>query len=133
MPVRSLTSSVLRWPDAHRVRQALQAWATAVAHEHADVLQIGYFGSYARGDWGVGSDLDVVVVVARAEQPFWSRSCVFDLSALVVPADVLVYTRAEWAAGQSPFLERLRREVVWVFSKDEERTQKAEEAWSSEA
>lgn len=27
MPVRSSTSSILRWPDARRVRGALEAWA----------------------------------------------------------------------------------------------------------
>ena len=34
----------------------------------------GCFGSFARGDWGVGSDLDLVAVVRRAERPFIERA-----------------------------------------------------------
>lgn len=52
MPVRSLNSSVLRWPDARAVEAALQHWAKTTAQTHPEVLRIGYFGSYARGDWG---------------------------------------------------------------------------------
>jgi len=37
-------------------------------------LRIGYFGSYARGDWGVGSDLDLLVIVTAAEEAFEKRS-----------------------------------------------------------
>lgn len=59
MPVRSLDSSVLRWPDATTVHQAVCRWAREAARTRPEVLRVGYFGSYARGDWGVGSDLDL--------------------------------------------------------------------------
>lgn len=36
--------------------------AERVAGVRKDVLQIGYFGSYARDDWGVGRDLDLIVI-----------------------------------------------------------------------
>jgi len=58
MPVRSLSSSVAVWPDARRVDEAVRRWATGVAKRRGDVRRIGYFGSYARGDWGFGSDLE---------------------------------------------------------------------------
>jgi len=63
MPVRSLSSSVLRWPDRLAVDQAVRAWAKEKAEERKEILQIGYFGSYARGDWGVGSDLDIIIIL----------------------------------------------------------------------
>jgi predicted nucleotidyltransferase len=50
MPVRSLSSSVLRWPDAQTVDHAVREWAQKVVRHREDVLRIGYFGSYARGD-----------------------------------------------------------------------------------
>ena len=50
MPVRSSSSSVLRWPDAATVVGALRRWAKAMARAHPEVRGIGYFGSYARGD-----------------------------------------------------------------------------------
>ena len=63
MPVRLLSSSVLKWPDAQTVDRAVRQWAAKVVRSRTDVLRIGYFGSYARGDWGVGSDLDLVILV----------------------------------------------------------------------
>ena len=57
MPVRSLSSSVLKWPNKKSVDFAVRSWAEKISEERNDVQKIGYFGSYARGDWGVGSDL----------------------------------------------------------------------------
>ncbi len=69
MPVRSLNSSVLKWPDKETVDFAVRCWAERMARVRKDVLQIGYFGSYARGDWGVGSDLDLIVIIESSSEP----------------------------------------------------------------
>lgn len=120
MPVRSLSSSVLRWPDAQTVDCAVRDWAEKVVRDREDVLRIGYFGSYARGDWGVGSDLDLVVIVERSDHPFEGRSVEWDLTVLPVPADVLVYTRGEWRIlSQQGRFRQVSREAVWVYFKDE--------------
>jgi len=79
-----------------------------------DILQIGYFGSYARGDWGVGSDLDIVIVVEGTEKPFEMRASDFDTKELPVPADVLVYTREEWQNDQRTFFKTLSAEIIWI-------------------
>lgn len=119
MPVRSLRSSVLRWPDRDEVDRAVRAWAVDVAARDAVVRRVGYFGSYARGDWGVGSDVDVVVVAAESSQPFDRRPLAFDPTGLPVPADVLVYTEAEWERmsidGGLPRI--VAGEVVWVLER----------------
>ena len=119
MPVRSLRSSVLRWPDGRTVDRAIRSWARKAAQGRSDVLRIGYFGSYARGDWGVGSDLDLVVVVKSSDLPFERRGLDFDTSSLPVPTDLIVYTEAEWErlAGQPGFGQRLARETVWVWER----------------
>jgi len=117
MPVRSLTSSVLRWPDADTVRRAAEAWAAALAEAAPEVVSIGYFGSYARGDAGVGSDLDLVVVVRESGVPFERRGAMWPLESLPVPADLLVYTDAEWSklADRSPrFAQVLHDETRWL-------------------
>lgn len=118
MPVRSSTSSVVTWPDARMVDEALRAWTRAAVREHPEILRVGYIGSYARGDWGVGSDVDVVIVVARSDEPFPSRGHTWDLTSLPVPADALTYTADEW----SSFLREGRRfarvvedTAVWIF------------------
>ncbi|MCW5983380.1 MAG: nucleotidyltransferase domain-containing protein [Bryobacteraceae bacterium] len=84
------------------------------------MARIGYFGSYALGKWGVGSDLDIIVVVDGASDFFEHRSRNWDLSDLPVPADILVYTAAEW---QSPalsvrFKAAIERETVWVYRRE---------------
>jgi predicted nucleotidyltransferase len=120
MPVRSLSSSVLRWPDAQTVDRAVRGWAEKVVRRREDVLRIGYFGSYARGDWGVGSDVDLVIVVDSSEALFERRSVEFDASTLPVPADVLVYTREEWRTlSQQGRFRNASREAVWVYRRDE--------------
>ncbi len=119
MPVRSLRSSVLRWPDASAVESALRAWSTLVVASHPEVCRIGYFGSYARGDWGVGSDVDLIVVVERSGIPFERRAGAWDTSALPVPADVLVYTDAEWQGmgREGRFSDRIARETIWLYTR----------------
>lgn len=82
---------------------------------------MGYFGSYARGDWGVGSDVDIIVLVSGSDRPFSERAAAFSREGLPVPADILVYTAQEWAALKEqgdPFARRLSREVRWVFGED---------------
>jgi predicted nucleotidyltransferase len=74
MPVRLLTSSVSKWPDAKIVHEVVHRWAEAIVQRLPEVVRIGYFGSYARGDWRVGSDLDSVIVVERSRQPFARRA-----------------------------------------------------------
>ena len=95
MPVRSLTSSVLRWPRPEEVRAAIGTWAAEIV-ARPDVARIGCFGSLAKGTWGVGSDVDLVVIIDRSSQPVYRRALEFDASTLPVPADVLVYTTEEW-------------------------------------
>jgi len=117
MPVRSLTSSVLKWPDAKTVIAAVKRWAAQVARDRPDVLKIGYFGSFARGDWGVGSDLDLVIIVDKSGKPFELRATEWDTLELPVHTDVLVYTREEWQSlsQQRLFFQRLEGEAVWVY------------------
>ena len=115
MPVRSLNSSVFRWPNGKAVDDAAGRWAAEESRNRKGVLRIGYFGSYARGDWGVGSDLDLVVVVQRSTLAFERRAVEWDTTKLPVPADLLVYTKAEWRSLTGRFRDTLEKETVWVY------------------
>lgn len=121
MPVRSLRSSVFKWPDRQSVDQAVRRWGEEVVRHRQEIARIGYFGSYARGDWGVGSDLDLLLVVERSEQPFERRSLEWDTTPLPVPTDLLVYTKEEWEAlaREGRFYRTLMREVVWVYRREQ--------------
>lgn len=118
MPTRSSLSSVLRWPSIDEVRHAAEGWAAREALRHAGLLRLGYFGSYARGDAGVGSDLDLVAIVESAVEPFYRRTLAWDLLDLPVPAELLVYTRREWERMEEEggrFIQTLSRETAWLI------------------
>lgn len=118
MPVRSLSSSVVAWPDARTVDRALTEWAQSEARSRPHLRRVGYFGSYARGDWGTGSDVDVVIVVTSSTTPFFRRAVEWDLTRLPVPADVLVFTEDEWRStleSARRFARVARDAVKWVF------------------
>ena len=117
MPVRSLHSPVLRWPDLETVRHAVGHWAGREAPRHSGLLRLGYFGSYARGDAGVGSDLDLVAVVESSDADFHRRALAWNLADLPVPAEILVYTRDEWERLKSAggrFARALEKEARWL-------------------
>jgi predicted nucleotidyltransferase len=118
MPVRSLHTSVLRWPDRREVEQRVAEWAAREAPRHPGLLRLGYFGSYARGEAGVGSDLDLIAVVESSSEPFERRALAWDLNTLPVPAELLVYTRLEWERLQQQggrFARTLQQEVRWLL------------------
>jgi predicted nucleotidyltransferase len=121
MPVRSLNSSVIKWPDQKTVHNAVSGWARKVSQEHPKIIRIGYIGSYARGDWGVGSDLDLIILPANSDQLFWRRPLELPLPDLPVPADMLVYTTDEWQSlGEqgTRFYRTVQREARWMYVRE---------------
>ena len=117
MPVRYSGSQVLKWPSRVVVEEAARRWALAERERRPELLRIGYFGSYARGDSGVGSDLDIVAVIQDSQMPFERRAILWDLSSLPVPSEILIYTEAEWDelmnAG-SRFARMLEQDTIWL-------------------
>lgn len=121
MPVKSLNSSVIKWPDQKAVHNAVSDWAKKVSQDHLKVIRIGYIRSYARGDWGVGNDLDLIIILEWSEQPFWQRALELPLPDLPVPTDMLVYTMDEWqsmAEQETRFYKTVLREARWVYARD---------------
>ena len=120
MPVRSLNSSVIKWPDLRTVDQAAREWVDQQVRSGRDILRAGYFGSYARGDWGVNSDLDLILIVRHSDQPFLRRALQWDILDLPVPVDLLVYTQEEWqnlAKQGGRFPQVVEKEAVWVYQR----------------
>lgn len=95
MPVRSLHTAVMRWPGKDEVKIAVQQWCARQVKEH-DTLAIGAFGSFTSQSWGVGSDLDILVIVPQSNVQFSSRAAGWDTLSLPVAVDLVVYTKEEW-------------------------------------
>ena len=120
MPVRSLNSSVLKWPSREAVDLAVRSWTTEQVQQRPEIVRLGYFGSYARNDWGVGSDLDLIAVVNETCESFERRSINWDLNGLPVPAEIIVYSLLEWEdleKKDTKFARMLKSEAIWTFSK----------------
>ena len=120
MPLRSLSSSVFRWPDARKTEKALRNWLKKYIKTKPGVLRVGVVGSYARNDWSMGSDLDLIVILKECDQPFWRRASEWDITALPVPTDLLIYTEAEWQEMKKRggrFAYTVVREAVWIYEK----------------
>ena len=118
--MRSLNSSVLKWPDRETVHRAACKWAADQGHRLLRLKRLGYFGSYARGNWGVGSDLDIVAVVSHDSEPFERRPLEWDLNDFPVPAEILVYTEEEWERlirDGGKFAKMLAQETVWLYQR----------------
>ena len=99
------------------MERAARQWAVRQLECDPTIKRIGYIGSYARGDWGVGSDLDLIVIVGETKEPFLRRGLGLDATGLPVPADVMVYTVGEWSkmAGEGTrFYQTARDEAVWL-------------------
>jgi predicted nucleotidyltransferase len=100
------------------VEKAARTWAANEARRHPGLLKLGYFGSYARGDAGVGSDLDFIAIIDHTEEPFERRALKWDLYKLPVPVDMVVYTLAEFEKiiyEKGRFGRVLQTEVKWIY------------------
>ena len=95
MPVPSLSGSVRRWPAAAEVLEQAGRWAAQQISDHPDLVAVGVFGSYGRGTAGVGSDLDLLLILKRCEEPIWDRLRCWDTGSLPLACDLLMYSFEE--------------------------------------
>jgi len=128
MPVRLLTQSRLRWPEPQKVLAAVHAWAAEQALRNDGLRKVGVFGSYGRGDAGVGSDLDLVLIDANASGPPRQRYRRWPFEQLPLSCDALVLTEQEWDellaspatdCAAHAMANALHRDCRWVWCRAE--------------
>ena len=56
----------------------------------------GGYGSYGRGTAGVGSDLDLLLILQRFDEPIWERLRRWKTPALSLACDLLAYGLPRW-------------------------------------
>jgi predicted nucleotidyltransferase len=103
--------------DRDRLLSELRSWAGDTQLRHSEVMRIGLFGSYARGDYAPGSDTDILMLVRHCEQPLWFlRPLAYDTSSLPVGVDLLVFTNEEARrlSDRSSWFRRILSEIVWL-------------------
>ena len=116
MPVRSLTQSVLRWPSPEQVLTQARNWAEDQRRLQPNLIRVGVFGSYGRGDASVGSDLDLVLIDTLASGPQYERLRAWPLDRLPLSCDALVLTPAEFQqllAENTRMAQALQSDLRW--------------------
>lgn len=111
-----------RWPAATEVLEQAAAWAALQRSSHPELLAVGVFGSYGRGTAGVGSDLDLLLILQRCDEPIWDRLRRWDTGSLPLACDLLVYSLEEWRSlpQWNPRLaEALRCDTRWLGERPE--------------
>ncbi len=81
--------------DERTVRRAMDAWAARLLRERPEVEEVVVFGSFAAGRWAPGSDLDVFLVLGRADRPIRDRVPDYLPGPFPVGVDLFPFTRAE--------------------------------------
>ena len=120
MPVRSLTQSLLRWPEPEQVLAQVRDWAVRIAADHPGLERVGVFGSYGRGEAGVGSDLDLLLIDADARGTQQRRLPLWPLEELPLSCDALVFTPSEHAtllASGTAMAAALGRDSRWLWER----------------
>lgn len=118
MPSRSSSSVRHDAAPKEQVVDAARTWAGQLMRERPEVVRVGYFGSYARGDYVPGSDLDVLIELSASDQDRWvDRVADYRPAGQAVPVDVFPYTTAEldeMRRSRHEFLQTILDEIAWL-------------------
>jgi predicted nucleotidyltransferase len=97
--------------------------AARIAANHPEVRRIILFGSFARQDFGVHSDLDLLIVLSSSDVPVRERIAEFLEECSVYPTDVFPLTEAELDArlqSGDPFWTQAVREGIECYRREPE-------------
>lgn len=115
-------SVVIKSIDEAGVRRAVDAYAADILRTRPDVEEIIVFGSFAKGTWAPGSDVDLFIVLTAAVTPPRDRIPDFLPGAFPVGVDIFPYTRDEMAGlAPSPLLDAVRASR-WRYRRGTERS-----------
>lgn len=94
----SSISARVRYAEPEPIRKAVRDYARDIRGGHPEVRSIRWFGSWVRGDAGVGSDVDLCIIVDRSDKSRRDRMMDFLPRVFPVGIDLFVYTPAEFDA-----------------------------------
>jgi predicted nucleotidyltransferase len=107
-----------RFADRNEIIDLARTTARKMADRHPEVARVLLFGSFARGDYGARSDLDLLIILKASNQTGRDRIERFLAYAPVYPTDMLVYTEDELHARVSAgdaFLSGALKESIQLW------------------
>jgi predicted nucleotidyltransferase len=90
--------------DKEAVLKAIEGFREALSRHGVRADRVILYGSYSRGDWHDGSDIDLIVVSRDFEaKGFWERidMLVDALMDVPQPIEAIAMTPEEWDRGDS--------------------------------
>lgn len=110
---KSYNSATVYSIDEQVVLTAAQRFADESA-QRPEVLAVVLFGSLAEERLGVGSDVDILLVLTHSDRPFLDRSPFYMPDRFPVDLDLFPYTLAEIRGGQPLAREALEKgRLLW--------------------
>lgn len=97
MPELFFPSLKPRFVNSQEVIREFRRIALKLAGRNRNIEEVYLFGSYAQGNAGARSDVDILIVLSKDRRGIMDRldEFILEFSKGPVPADVLVYTRIE--------------------------------------
>ncbi len=114
-----LNSAGPKFVDREEILVIAREMARRIGAVHPQVLRVLLFGSFARGDYGTRSDLDLLIILKESEKPAHDRIADFLQHTSIYPTDVFPFTEAEIRSRLEegdPFLRRAVSESVLLYS-----------------
>jgi uncharacterized protein len=105
-----LSSVEIKSVNLAEVRRRTDEYARELLATHPEVEEVIVFGSFVEGNYAPGSDLDVFIVLQKADEPPRERIARFLPTQFPVPVDPFPFTRAEMAElRESPLLVAVKK------------------------
>ncbi len=114
---RSLGSVTVFSLDKKLIEKAIDRFVDGLS-KREEVLKLVIFGSWVKGEAGVGSDVDFLIVLKESEHPFLERIPIYTPSNFPIDTDVFPYTLEELKKG-IPLVEQALKEGKVVFERIE--------------
>ena len=91
----SAPSVKITFANRDQIMEALARLSHTWLAEHAEIEKIILFGSYVRGDYFPGSDVDVLIILTTSPKRFLERMPTFYPSSFPCDLDIFPYTHEE--------------------------------------
>jgi len=104
-------------PD--KVIAELKRWAKNIVIIRPEIKRIGYFWSYARGDYTPASDLDIILIISKSNKIFPKRIDDYIVDNISVGCEVFPFTEAEIEKRKGKYkngwIDTIIKEAVWIL------------------
>ena len=117
-----LRSAEPKFASRRQILDLARTTAERIAADHPQVTRILLFGSFARGDFGTRSDMDLLILLKDSSLPIRDRIAQFLEYCSGYPADVFPLTETELEGRlreNDPFWVRAVSEAIECYRRDE--------------